>query len=129
MDYSWWHKNSAAPSLSQKLQHFLIGQRIHSFPDRFTTDGKPLSSRHSPGMVATAAVGGLAAAPGADSRAFLKELWDMRVPSGEQRYYDGMLYLMSLMHCAGEFRIIRPHEGSSGRVTTRPSNLHPPRPS
>ena len=30
----------------------------------------------------------------------------MPVPSGEQRYFDGMLYLMSLMHLSGEFRII-----------------------
>jgi len=27
-------------------------------------------------------------------------------PSGEQRYFDGMLYLMSMMHCSGNFRII-----------------------
>ncbi len=30
----------------------------------------------------------------------------MPVPSGEQRYYDGMLYLMSMMHCSGNFRIV-----------------------
>jgi oligosaccharide reducing-end xylanase len=28
------------------------------------------------------------------------------VPSGEQRYFDGMLYLMSMMHLGGEFRVI-----------------------
>ena len=33
---------------------------------------------------------------------------NMPVPSDEQRYFDGMLYLMSMMHCAGEFRIIAP---------------------
>jgi endo-1,4-beta-D-glucanase Y len=27
---------------------------------------------------------------------------------GEQRYYDGMLYLMSMMHCSGEFWIWGP---------------------
>lgn len=32
----------------------------------------------------------------------------MPIPAGEQRYYDGMLYLMSLMHCAGQFRVIGP---------------------
>jgi oligosaccharide reducing-end xylanase len=30
------------------------------------------------------------------------------MPAGEQRYFDGMLYLMSMMHLAGEFRIIGP---------------------
>jgi len=39
-----------------------------------------------------------------------RELWDMPIPSGEQRYYDGMLYLMSLMHLSGEFRIWEPRE-------------------
>jgi len=106
VDYSWWHKDPGEPLLSAKLQHFLIGQGIHSFPDRYTLDGKPLSARHSPGMVAAATAGGLAAPPGDDTKAFLEELWDMPVPSGEQRYFDGMLYLMNMMHCAGEFRII-----------------------
>jgi len=106
VDYGWWRKDPQEPVLSARLQRFLVSQGIHSFPDRYTLNGKPLSTRHSPGMVATAAVGGLAAPPGLDTRAFLQELWDMPVPSGEQRYFDGMLYLMSMMHCAGEFRII-----------------------
>lgn len=56
-------------------------------------------------MVATTAVGSFAATPGPVSKAFLEELWNTLVPSGKQRYYDGLLYLMSLMHCSGTFRI------------------------
>lgn len=41
------------------------------------------------------------------SRAFLEALWDAPIPSGEQRYFDGMLYLMSPMRLSGELRIIR----------------------
>ena len=108
VDYSWWGTDSREQTLSDRVQKFLFSQGIHSFPDRYTLDGKPLSMRHSAGMVATAAVGSLAATPGDTSSAFLQELWDMRIPSGEQRYYDGMLYLMSLMHLSGEFRIIEP---------------------
>jgi hypothetical protein len=33
-----------------------------------------------------------------------EELWNMPVPSGEQRYYDSMLHLMSMLHCSGNFR-------------------------
>jgi oligosaccharide reducing-end xylanase len=57
-------------------------------------------------MLAAAAVGSLAATPGQVSDDFLHALWDTPVPSGEQRYFDGMLYLMSMMHLAGEFRVI-----------------------
>jgi oligosaccharide reducing-end xylanase len=105
VDYSWWKKSARETVLSDRIQKFLYGQDIHSFADRYTLDGMPLSTRHSVGMVATAAVGSLAAAPGPIAEAFLEELWNTAVPSGEQRYYDGMLYLMSLMHCSGNFRI------------------------
>jgi len=108
VDYSWWAKDAREQTLSDRVQKFLFGQGIHSFPDRYTLDGQPLSMRHSPGMVATVAVGSLAATPGDASTAFLQELWNMPIPSGEQRYFDGMLYLMSMMHLSGEFRVIEP---------------------
>jgi oligosaccharide reducing-end xylanase len=108
VDFAWWGKDPREPMLSDRVQRFLFQQGIHTFPDRYTLDGKPLSTRHSAGMVAAAAVGSLAAPPGDTSKAFLQELWDMPIPAGEQRYFDGMLYLMSLMHLSGEFRIIEP---------------------
>ncbi len=114
VDYSWWGKDAREWVLSDRVQKFLFGQGIHSFPDRYTLDGEPLSKRHSPGMLAAAAVGGLAATPGEVSKAFLQELWDMPVPAGEQRYFDGMLYLMSMMHLGGEFRIIEPPTRAAG---------------
>jgi oligosaccharide reducing-end xylanase len=113
VDYSWWHKDAQEPVLSERVQKFLAGQGVHEFADRYTLAGKPLSMRHSPGMVAAAAVGSLAATPGAIANDFLQELWTMPVPSGEQRYFDGMLYLMSMMHVGGEFRIIEPRAKST----------------
>jgi oligosaccharide reducing-end xylanase len=108
VDYSWWHKDPREALLSERVQKFLFSQGIHNFADRYTLAGEPLSARHSPGMVAAAAVGSLAAKPDEISSAFLQELWNMPVPSGEQRYFDGMLYLMSMMHLSGEFRVIEP---------------------
>ena len=57
-------------------------------------------------MVATTAVGSLAATDGPRRRRLWMRCGMTPVPSGEQRYYDGMLYLMSMMHASGEFRII-----------------------
>jgi len=106
VDYSWWRKAPQEAVLSDRIQKFLYGQGIRSFPDRYTLDGQPLSRQHSVGMAATTAVGSLAATPGEISKAFVEELWKTPVPSGEQRYYDGMLYLMSMMHCSGNFKIL-----------------------
>ncbi|HMI20933.1 MAG TPA: glycosyl hydrolase family 8 [Sphingomonas sp.] len=114
VDYAWWGKDPRQRVLSDRIQAFLVGQGIHDFADRYTLDGKPLSTRHSVGMVATTAVASFAATPGLNSKAFLQELWDTPIPSGEQRYFDGMLYLMSLMHASGEFRIIEAPTGKKG---------------
>ncbi|MBV9181732.1 MAG: glycoside hydrolase [Acidobacteria bacterium] len=108
VDYSWWRKDAREIELSNRLQRFLESQGISKFADRYTLDGKPLSTRHSTGMLATTAVGSLAATQSATAKAFVEELWNTPVPSGEQRYYDGMLYLMSMMHCSGTFRILEP---------------------
>jgi len=39
---------------------------------------------------------------------FVDALWKADIPSGRYRYYDGMWYLMGLLHCSGEFRIWPP---------------------
>jgi oligosaccharide reducing-end xylanase len=108
VDYDWWQKDLRETALSDRIQKFLYGQGIDKFVDRYTLDGKPLSTRHSVGMLATTAVSSFAATPGPVSKAFVDALWNTPVPSGEQRYYDGMLYLMSMLHCSGNFRIIEP---------------------
>jgi len=106
VDYNWWHKDDREVVLSDRIQKFLSSQGIDKFVDRYTLDGKPLSTRHSVGMTATTAVGSFAATPGDGSKGFVEALWNTPIPSGEQRYYDGLLYLMSMMHCSGNFRII-----------------------
>jgi oligosaccharide reducing-end xylanase len=106
IDFSWWGKDGRETALSDRLQKYLFSQGIDQFADRYTLDGEPLSTRHSSGMVATTAVGSLAASDGPVARAFVDALWNLPIPSGEQRYYDGMLYLMSLMHASGNFRIL-----------------------
>ena len=106
VDYSWWKKDARETVLSDRIQKFFYGQGIDKVVDRYTLDGKPLSGNHPTGPISTAAVGSLAATDGPTSKAFVDALWNTPVPSGESRYYDGMLYLMSMMHVSGEFRII-----------------------
>jgi oligosaccharide reducing-end xylanase len=58
--------------------------------------------------VGTNAVAGLAATDSARAKLFTEALWNTPIPSGQSRYYDGMLYLMSLMHLSGQFRVLGP---------------------
>ena len=58
-----------------------------------------------------AAVGGLAADP-ALARPFVQELWDAPIPTGQWRYYNGLLYHLALLQVSGRFQI---HAGPSAR--------------
>jgi oligosaccharide reducing-end xylanase len=115
VDWSWWHKAPAEQTLSDRIQKFFASQGIDTYGPVYTLDGKPQGStpnltheEHPEGLVGTNAVAGLAAADRARVRQFTEALWNTKIPSGQSRYYDGMLYLMSLMHASGEFRVIMP---------------------
>lgn len=59
--------------------------------------------------MATNGVASLAATDEAQSRRFVHELWKLDVPSSKVfRYYDGLLYMMSLLHASGRFQVIMP---------------------
>ena len=59
---------------------------------------------HSTGLVAMNAVAALAATDTV-AWSFVEALWEAAIPEGRFRYYDGMLYLLGLMHVTGNFRI------------------------
>jgi oligosaccharide reducing-end xylanase len=64
-----------------------------------------LNGVHSTGLVSTNAVASLAATHSL-AKEFVVALWNAPVPSSfGERYYDGMLYMMSLLHCSGQYRI------------------------
>jgi oligosaccharide reducing-end xylanase len=115
VDWSWWHKAPEEQALSDRIQKFFESQGIDTYGPVYTLDGKPQGStpgltkeEHPEGLAGTNAVAGLAATDRRRARLFTEALWNTSIPSGQSRYYDGMLYLMSLMHAGGEFRIIVP---------------------
>jgi oligosaccharide reducing-end xylanase len=103
MDWSWWGKDPRQRELSDRLQAFFESQGTN-YGCVFTLDGKQLESRYAQGLVAVNAVASLAATH-PRSRKFVDEFWNTPTPDGLERYYEGLLYMMSLLHCSGEFRI------------------------
>jgi oligosaccharide reducing-end xylanase len=109
VDWAWWAKDVRERQLSDRLQAFFESKGMSDYADRFTVDGNPLGEDHSEGLVAMNAVAGLAATD-QRSRKFVDALWNTPVPSGHYRYYNGMLYLLGMLHCGGQFRIWSPQE-------------------
>jgi oligosaccharide reducing-end xylanase len=108
VDWAWWQKDPGERTLSNRIQAFFASQGMSSYGDQYTLDGKVVESRHANGLIATNAVASLAATD-ARKRDFVEALWNAPIPQElVERYYDGLLYIMSLLHCSGNYRIWPP---------------------
>jgi oligosaccharide reducing-end xylanase len=107
VDWSWWGKDVRERELSDRLQAFFESKGMETYGCQFTLDGKQLDDRHAQGLVAVNAVASLAAT-NPRSKKFVEALWNTPTPDGLERYYEGLLYLMALLHCSGEFRVWMP---------------------
>jgi oligosaccharide reducing-end xylanase len=111
VDWSWWAKDPRQHDFSDKLQAFFEAQGMDSYANQFTLDGTVLNvprQAHSIGLVGMNAVASLAATDKDRAKKFVEALWNADIPTNPERYYDGALYLFSLLHCSGQFRIWPP---------------------
>ncbi len=123
MDYAWFGKDKSwQEDYARRFQDFLRSKGIDSFEDQFNLDGtKPefilqagghRKLRHSLGLVATAATTTLVRNR-SNSYEFVRALWNARLEPYEDGYfdpyYDGLLYLFSLMHLSGKYQLIKPN--------------------
>jgi oligosaccharide reducing-end xylanase len=103
VDYAWFAKDPWQVEQSNRVLGFLAAQG-QDYPSLYVIDGTSPDGGHSTGLVAMAAVAALAADE-TTGKPFVEALWDTDIPSGKWRYYDGLLYFLSLLHVSGNFRI------------------------
>jgi oligosaccharide reducing-end xylanase len=103
VDWAWWAQDAREREMSNRIQSFFERQGMSTYGNRFTVAGREVGNDHTTGLVAMNAVAGLAATNPRRMQ-FVQALWNTPVPDGQWRYYDGMLYLLALLHCSGEFR-------------------------
>jgi len=122
MDYVWYGKDKTwQEGYALRFQNFLRSKGIDTFEDQFNLDGSTpefilqagsvKKLRHSLGLVATAASISLVVND-TNSLDFVHALWNAKLEPYEDGYfdpyYDGLLYLFSLMHLSGKYQIITP---------------------
>lgn len=122
MDYSWFAKDAKwQQDYGRRIQNFLFCRGIDTFEDQYNIDGtKPdwilqaggfQKLRHSLGLVATSAAASMMGTQ-AKSWKFVDAVWNAKLEPYEDGYfdpyYDGLLYLFSLMHLSGNYRLITP---------------------
>jgi oligosaccharide reducing-end xylanase len=106
LDHAWFAADPWQVEQSDRVLGFLASQGPRC-PNRFTLDGRPLSTDSSVGLTAMAAAAGLAADP-IRARPFVDALWNAEIPAGQYRYYDGLLYMLGLLQVGGRFEIHGP---------------------
>jgi oligosaccharide reducing-end xylanase len=121
MDYVWFGKDKAwQKDYAKRIQNFLRSKGINDFDDQFNIDGTtpefilPAGGikklRHSLGLVATSAAASLMIT-GATKFDFVRPLWSAKLEPYADNYfdpyYDGLLYVFSLMHLSGKYQLIQ----------------------
>ena len=107
LDYAWWAADSWQVEQSNRVLKFLASQGPN-IPDRFTLEGKAISTAvNAEGLLAMAATAALAA-DREIGQPFVQRLWDMKMPEGRSRYYSGLLTMIGLLEVSGHYRIYGP---------------------
>jgi Endoglucanase Y len=106
VDYAWWQKDTwASTTFAPKIQAFFKKEGVSTHGSNYTLAGSKLNNDHSPGLIAMNAVTAMASSDLTTAKPFVDELWNTAVPSGQYRYYDGMLYMLGMLHLSGNFKI------------------------
>lgn len=124
MDYYWFGKDKDwQQDYAKRLQAFFRSKGIDTFEDQFNPDGSTPDSilqaggfkklRHSLGLAST--VASTEIIYNKDKQFdFVHALWNAKLEPYEDGYfdpyYDGLLYLFSLMHLSGKYQIIKPNK-------------------
>lgn len=120
MDYNWFGKDKIwQQAYAKRIQLFFKSKGIDSFVDQYNIDGSEPDQilqaggfkklRHSIGLAATVAATEMVRKDNFD---FVNALWNEKLEPYRDGYfdpyYDGLLYLFSLMHLSGKYQLIKP---------------------
>lgn len=110
MDYYLWGKDKA--NQTEVMARLLTFFRRDGFRHaHFALDGSDAFGDYTQGMAGANAVGAVALAD-SDSpehrelaREYVQRLWDAQPPTGKYRYYEGLVYFLSMLHVSGHFAL------------------------
>lgn len=109
VDHLWFNKDKWETTECNRLLNFFYSQGLDRYGDQYALDGEELSDERGFGLIAMNGAAALASTI-PHRKAFVRALWDMKIPSGEYRYYGGMLYMLAMLQVSGNFRIYPPKE-------------------
>jgi oligosaccharide reducing-end xylanase len=119
MDHVWFAPDQWHVEQSNRLLNFFASQGMDDYKAEYYLTGEPQVGHRSPGLMATNAVAALAA-DREIGEPFVQALWDQSLPTGQYRYYDGLLMMLGLLQVSGNFRIYEPGIAPEGQIFPTP---------
>lgn len=107
MDYNWFRSDST--NQNQMMTRLLTFFKNNNYTNGyFDWNGSNPSGSYSEGIAGANGVGCFAVSDQALAKENLTKLWNMNAPTGQWRYYNGMVYFLSMLHASGNFKIYKP---------------------
>ncbi|WP_299254182.1 glycosyl hydrolase family 8, partial [uncultured Cytophaga sp.] len=107
MDYNWFQTDAQQPIIAERYLTFFKNQGAN-YKNHYDWNGTNAGGDHSTGLIACNAAATLAVNNTTLATPFVQEFWNVGVPTGTYRYYDGMLYLLGMLNCSGNFKVWKP---------------------
>ncbi len=105
LDTAWGGGSADHTDLANRVLAFFTAQGLTTYGGSYSTTGSVLDPTRDVALIA--ANGALAVAASASNRSkFVSAVWSMDIPTGQVRYYGGLLYLMSLMVLSGQYQVL-----------------------
>lgn len=110
MDYNWFRTDSVnqVAMMTRLLKFFEKDEMRHGY---FDWNGDNPSGPYNEGLAGTNGVACFAVDDKDLTKQFLQTLWFTNPPTGEWRYFNGMVYFLSMLNISGNFRIYKPTTG------------------
>ena len=107
MDYNWFASDAQQPAMMERLLKFFQSDNFqHGY---FDWDGSNASDGYNQAMHGSNGVAVFALQNNDNlAKTYVQRLWDAQVPTGQWRYYNGMVYFLSMLHASGYFKIYKP---------------------
>lgn len=101
LDHIWYGPLDWVVEQNERRLDFFLSEGVNDYVSSYTLDGKPLLDyNHDAHMALVAVAAGTSTKKEHD--VFMRVLLETPVPTGEYRYYSGMIYILSLLVLSGQ---------------------------
>ena len=103
-DFALNHAGSWQPGYATTSAAFWTSQGLDTYGGKYSLTGMAMDQYHGAGLTGANAMLAFGLSPAA-ARPLLQAAWDQGTPTGQYRYYDGTLYMLSMLYLSGQFNL------------------------